>query len=93
MQCVTHGGTCAFQFPDCRVARPLRPGEFCTWLALPGWVAGHPCPVCGHADLVHIGVDHCPVCELVWQATPMFRRQEERRRGRPPRIMNSGGVL
>jgi hypothetical protein len=58
-------------------------GQFCTWTPPPGWVTGTPCPDCGHADLGHIGVDHCPVCELVYQATPQFRRLQERihRRG------------
>lgn len=23
------------------------------------------CSMCGHARVLHIGVDHCPVCELV----------------------------
>lgn len=33
-----------------------------TFLTLPTLV--NPCPDCGHAALLHIGVDHCPVCEL-----------------------------
>jgi hypothetical protein len=50
------------------IARP--PGGFCHWKPLAGHELGHPCPVCGHSDLVHIGTEHCPVCELVYQATP-----------------------
>lgn len=34
-----------------------------TYLTLAALVA--PCPDCGHATVLHIGVDHCPVCELV----------------------------
>ena len=26
---------------------------------------GDPCRACGHPTMAHIGVDHCPVCELV----------------------------
>lgn len=93
MQCVTHGGTCAFQFDGCQPTAALPLGELCTWTppeadqplwsiieagrhpAISAWPAGHPCPVCGHSDLVHIGVEHCPVCELACQATPQYRRQ------------------
>jgi hypothetical protein len=81
MQCVTHGGTCAFQFEGCKPDAPLPPGEHCTWQTPAGWRLGHPCPVCGHSDLVHIGTDHCPVCELVYQATPQFCGQQEQRQG------------
>ena len=83
MKCVTHGGTCAFQFPDCRPAmRPARSfADFCTWQAPAGRRIGDPCPECGHSDVVHVGTDHCPVCELVYQATPQFRRQQERIHG------------
>jgi uncharacterized Zn finger protein (UPF0148 family) len=63
------------------IARP--PGGFCHWKPLAGHELGHPCPVCGHSDLVHIGTGHCPVCELVFQATPDFRRREERRNRYP----------
>jgi hypothetical protein len=78
--------------------------EFCTWTPheagqgydgqgrpwmRSAWSASDPCPECGHSPLVHIGVEHCPVCELVYQATPQFRRQEVRRQGYPPPI-NSG---
>jgi hypothetical protein len=81
MQCVTHGATCAFQFDGCQPTAALPLGELCTWHPAAGRVIGHPCPVCGHSDLVHIGVDHCPVCELVYQATPQYRRQQERIHG------------
>lgn len=84
MRCVTHGDTCGLQMRDCKPERPLPLGELCTWHPAAGRVIGQPCPVCGHSDLVHIGVEHCPVCELVYQSAPQWRRQEERRRGVPP---------
>jgi predicted RNA-binding Zn-ribbon protein involved in translation (DUF1610 family) len=61
-------------------------GQFCTWKLQPGdaTVRGV-CPECGHSSLAHIGVGHCPVCELVYQATPQFRRQQERIHG-PRRV-------
>ncbi|MEZ0089948.1 hypothetical protein [Streptacidiphilus sp. EB129] len=40
----------------CRNTLTLAPGDFMPW---------KPCTECGHTMLVHIGVDHCPVCELV----------------------------
>lgn len=66
--------------------------SFCTWTPPVTWKPGTPCPRCGHSDLVHTGTAHCPVCELVHQATPAFRRQQERIGGTPPRIRNSGGT-
>jgi DNA-directed RNA polymerase subunit RPC12/RpoP len=36
------------------------PGTYLTLATLSA-----PCPDCGHATVLHIGVDHCPVCELV----------------------------
>lgn len=38
---------------------------FCTYQPLPGEVLKTACPDCGHAAVLHIGVEHCPVCELV----------------------------
>lgn len=43
--------------------------NFCEWHAPTGWKLGTLCPECGHSDLVHVGTKHCPVCELVWQAS------------------------
>lgn len=40
----------------CRKVLVLAPGDVLPW---------RPCPDCGHTGLVHVGVDHCPVCELV----------------------------
>jgi hypothetical protein len=81
MQCVTHSEPCGLQMRDCKPGRSLRLGELCTWHPAAGRVIGHPCPVCGHSDLVHIGTEHCPVCELVYQATPQYRREQERIHG------------
>jgi len=66
------------------VAPPRSLADFCTWHPQPGQEIGKTCPVCGHSDLVHIGTDHCPVCELVYQATPQWHRQQERIHGVPP---------
>lgn len=43
---------------------------YCTTTPVPGTyltpvTLTAPCPDCGHATVLHIGVDHCPVCELV----------------------------
>jgi len=72
--------------------RTPAPGQFCTWKPPgPASVAGialvvtGECPECGHSAPVHVGTDHCPVCELVWQATPAFRRQQQRVSGIPAR--------
>lgn len=40
-----------------------------------------PCPECGHSGLVHVGTDHCPVCELIWQTTRLWRQQQVRING------------
>lgn len=39
--------------------------SLCTYRPLPGDVLKSACPNCGHAAVLHIGVEHCPVCELV----------------------------
>lgn len=67
-----------------RVYRAL--SDFCRWAPAIGSLKPEDmrCPECGHSDLAHIGVDHCPVCELVYQATPEFRRQQMRIAGIPP---------
>lgn len=82
-------------------------GQFCTWvpdeagqgvddqgrLWMRGaWPVTTPCPECGHSPLVHIGVKHCPVCELVYQATPEFRRHHARIHGTSPRLMDILGI-
>lgn len=38
---------------------------FCTYRPVTGEVLKTACPECGHALALHIGVEHCPVCELV----------------------------
>ena len=58
-------------------------GHPCTWTLRAGEIIPGACPECGHSALAHIGVDHCPVCELIYQATPQFRAQERRKRGMP----------
>ena len=37
----------------------------CTYRPLAGEILATACVECGHALALHIGVDHCPVCELV----------------------------
>ena len=39
--------------------------SLCTYRPLPGDVLKSACSDCGHAAVLHIGVEHCPVCELV----------------------------
>lgn len=43
--------------------------QFCTRPAMAGDFIGHPCPDCGHTNLVHPGASnpalrHCVLCEL-----------------------------
>jgi uncharacterized Zn finger protein (UPF0148 family) len=42
-----------------------QPPAYCTTTPRAGDRIAAPCPDCGHATVLHIGVDHCPVCELV----------------------------
>jgi hypothetical protein len=42
-----------------------RPGSYCNQRPVPGEYVGAGCGQCGHALVLHIGVTHCPVCELV----------------------------
>lgn len=37
----------------------------CTAKPASGESLAGPCPECGHAAVLHVGVEHCPVCELV----------------------------
>lgn len=37
----------------------------CTYQPLPGEILKGACQECGHAFVLHVGVEHCPVCELV----------------------------
>lgn len=48
-----------------RTADSARPTRYCTRAPMPGEHLGAACGQCGHAVLLHIGVRHCPVCELV----------------------------
>jgi hypothetical protein len=43
---------------------PVEQPAFCTHRPLPGQLLTAGCPDCGHALIVHIGVEHCPVCEM-----------------------------
>ena len=37
----------------------------CTYRPVAGEILASACVECGHAAVLHIGVEHCPVCELV----------------------------
>lgn len=50
----------------------------CTWRPTPGTKIGNACPECGHIDLVHYGVEACPVCMLVRAVLPPVPTTEER---------------
>lgn len=39
--------------------------DYCTSVPHAGDRLTDACRDCGHATVLHIGVDHCPVCELV----------------------------
>lgn len=39
--------------------------SFCTSRPKPGAMLAGACEECGHALVLHIGVEHCPVCEMV----------------------------
>lgn len=41
------------------------PPPFCSREPVPGQLLTSECGACGHSLLLHVGVDHCPVCELV----------------------------
>lgn len=41
------------------------PSAFCSYRPVPGEMLSTACVECGHALVLHIGVEHCPVCELV----------------------------
>lgn len=41
------------------------PAEYCTTAPMPGARLTDECLDCGHAVVLHVGTDHCPVCELV----------------------------
>ena len=44
---------------------PQATDGYCRYGPFPGSHLGSPCPHCGHCAALHMGVDHCPVCELV----------------------------
>ncbi|NUP39176.1 MAG: hypothetical protein HOY76_19720 [Streptomyces sp.] len=46
------------------LAEPERPA-FCSYRPVAGEILATACVECGHALSLHIGVEHCPVCELV----------------------------
>ncbi|MFF7881040.1 hypothetical protein ACH40F_07820 [Streptomyces sp. NPDC020794] len=39
--------------------------SFCFYRPVPGELLHTACVECGHVLALHIGVEHCPVCELV----------------------------
>jgi hypothetical protein len=39
--------------------------DYCRLAPSPSDRYGDPCRACGHVGIAHVGVDHCPVCELV----------------------------
>jgi len=41
-----------------------RAAAYCTTAPIPGQPLGASCGDCGHAVVLHVGVTHCPVCEL-----------------------------
>jgi hypothetical protein len=41
------------------------PTSYCTTVPRIGDLLTDRCRDCGHATALHVGVDHCPVCELV----------------------------
>ncbi|MEU5596674.1 hypothetical protein [Streptomyces sp. NPDC020298] len=43
----------------------VEPSPFCSYRPVAGERLAAACVECGHALAVHIGVEHCPVCELV----------------------------
>jgi hypothetical protein len=43
----------------------VEPPAFCTYQPVTGETLKTACVECGHALALHIGVEHCPVCELV----------------------------
>lgn len=47
--------------------------DYCTRKPVPGQVIGAGCEDCGHAMVLHVGVDHCPVCELVHFNQQLYR--------------------
>lgn len=38
---------------------------YCATKPLPGSFLTESCADCGHSAVLHVGVDHCPVCEAV----------------------------
>lgn len=44
---------------------PKATDGYCTRKPVPGQVIGAGCEDCGHALVLHVGVEHCPVCETV----------------------------
>lgn len=45
------------------LAEPERPA-FCSYRPVAGEILATACVECGHALALHIGVEHCPMCEL-----------------------------
>ena len=39
--------------------------ELCTYQPVPGEILKGACQEYGHTFVLHVGVEHCPVCELV----------------------------
>ncbi|MFE9448283.1 hypothetical protein [Streptomyces sp. NPDC006739] len=55
--------------PECCLLAP----RTCAAAPVPGESPGTPCADCGHAVLLHVGVDHCPVCEMLDLNRQLYR--------------------
>lgn len=47
------------------MADGTEPAAYCTRKPVPFAYLSDGCPDCGHAIVLHVGVNHCPVCEMV----------------------------
>lgn len=67
------------QAPDeAPTARSSTPRPYCTRPPAAGEYLSAACGTCGHAVVLHVGVEHCPVCELVdLNTTARTRVQQE----------------
>ena len=80
--CRLHGG----HAPRPRETTPPEQPSYCTYRPLPGEVLKSACPDCGRAVALHIGVEHCPVCELVQRNRQAAADVAEFRRLLDPRV-------
>ena len=63
-------------------------GSYCATKPLSGAFLVDPCPDCGHANVLHVGVDHCPVCELL----DLNRQLAEIVKGGPSQALMRAGL-